>query len=154
MASTKPELCVDILSAVHAISWARKRTARAQHGDNVNLVATLQAVRAYGPARVSVLADHLMTEMSTISRRLSTLEGKGLVERVGDPTDRRAQLFKLAPAGTELLARIRSESGAEVAAGLHGWSSAELHTLLSMLRRLESDLAQGSDRIALTGTAK
>jgi DNA-binding MarR family transcriptional regulator len=146
MTTTKPELCVDILSAVHAISWARKRSARAEHGDNVNLVATLQAVRAYGPARVSVLADHLMTEMSTISRRLSTLEEKGLVERVGDPTDRRAQLFTLAPAGTEFLARMRRESGAALAASLHGWNATELRTLLDMLHRLESDLSGNSDR--------
>jgi DNA-binding MarR family transcriptional regulator len=144
MANPKPELCVDILSAVHAISWARKRTARAEHGDQANLVATLQAVRAYGPARVSLLADRLMTEMSTISRRLSTLEEKGLVERVADPTDGRAQLFELAPAGTELLARIRTESGAALAATLHGWSAAELTTLLSMLHRLESDLSQSN----------
>jgi DNA-binding MarR family transcriptional regulator len=147
MVGTKSELCVDVLSAVHAISWARKRTMRAEHGDNVNLVSTLQAVRAHGPARVSVLADHLMTEMSTISRRLATLEEKGLVERIGDPTDRRAQLFKLAPAGGDLLARLRSETGAELAASLHGWNATELRTLLSMLHRLESDLSR-TERVA------
>jgi DNA-binding MarR family transcriptional regulator len=157
MAGTKSELCLDILSAVHAISSARKRKARAEHGDSVNLVATLQAVRAYGPVRVSALADHLMTEMSTISRRLSALEAKGLVDRIADPTDRRAQLTKLAPAGTELLGQMRSASGTALAASLHSWSAADLRTLLEMLRRLDSDLSQSdarSGQLALAGVAK
>jgi DNA-binding MarR family transcriptional regulator len=140
MPRTKSELSLEIMSSVHAISWARKREARATHGDSVNLLATLQAVNARGEARPSALADDLMTELSTISRRLSTLEGQELIERVPDPSDRRAQLITLAPAGSALLERLRQSWGAELAAGLGAWTVHDLQTLSELLHRLEADL--------------
>jgi DNA-binding MarR family transcriptional regulator len=154
MPRTKSALSLEIMASVHAVSWARKRQARATHGDSVNLLATLQAVDARGETRPSVLADHLMTELSTISRRLTMLERQELIERVPDPSDRRAQLITLAPAGTALLDSLRESWGAALAADLGDWTLQDLKTLAELLHRLEADLgtdgATSSEQLSLS----
>ncbi|MCV0394578.1 MAG: MarR family transcriptional regulator [Rhizobiaceae bacterium] len=72
------------------------------------------AARA-GEVRQSALAERMGVEAMTMSTYVDRLQARGLVERVSDPTDRRAKLVRLTPAAAETLSRI-----ADISAGLRG----------------------------------
>ena len=97
--------------------------------------------------RPSDLAEQLLVDLSSLSRRLTTLENRGLVARVVDEQDRRAQIVALTPAGSALLASLRESAGASLAKTLSAWSLRDLDTLASLLARLDQDLgAQFADQ--------
>jgi DNA-binding MarR family transcriptional regulator len=58
------------------------------------------------PRRVSALADCVHSDVSTVSRQVSNLVGHGLLEKVSDPDDGRAQVVRLSDEGQALLADI------------------------------------------------
>src|SRR6478752_5374186 len=58
------------------------------------------------PRRVSVLADCIHSDVSTVSRQVSTLEAHGLVDKGSDPDDGRAPVVRLSEEGQSLLAGI------------------------------------------------
>lgn len=65
-----------------------------------------------GHMRMSELADRLLLSPSGLTRRLDTLVGSGLVERVRCPTDRRGSYAVLTDAGR---ARLRAAAPDHVA---------------------------------------
>lgn len=56
---------------------------------------TLVYVARYGEGRQNVLADRMGLEAMTLSSYLDRLERQGFVQRVPDPSDRRAKLVRL-----------------------------------------------------------
>ena len=59
------------------------------------------------PQRVSGLAELVHSDVSTVSRQVSTLAAHGLLEKVSDPEDGRAQVVRLSTEGEALVARIQ-----------------------------------------------
>ena len=59
-----------------------------------------------GPKRMSELADYLGRGMSSATSMIDRLVSKGLVERAGDATDRRAVACKLTPVGVDAVERF------------------------------------------------
>jgi len=135
-------LCAEVLASVHAIHWMRKRSADTEYGDKANLLATLEALRERDGARITDLADRLMTDLSVVSRRVRALRGRGLIESVPDPADGRAQLVALSPAGAAMLDTLRASTGESIAKAMSGWTVADLRMLAEMLSRFEADLVQ------------
>jgi len=93
-----------------------------------------------GPLRLSSLATLLDLDASTVSRRVRHLEDRGLLERTGDPDDRRASRIALSEEG-----RIRLEAGgrrrrAFVAELLEEWPPDDREQLRLLLTRLLDDL--------------
>jgi DNA-binding MarR family transcriptional regulator len=126
---------------LHAINRALKRRARAQHGDSLVLLTVLGAVAAPGGARASDVAEQLLIDLSSVSRRLSMLEARGLVEKVVDECDRRAHLVALTSSGRDLLHSLRQSAGEGMRRVLTGWSQRDLDRLGRLLLRLEADLS-------------
>lgn len=72
---------------------------------------TMPQLRALGllalaPRRMGDLAAFLGTSVSATTSLVERLEGKGLVERVHDPVDRRVVMCHLTPPGRELMDRF------------------------------------------------
>ncbi|KZE69243.1 MarR family transcriptional regulator [Fictibacillus phosphorivorans] len=53
-----------------------------------------------GPSGVKTLAENLQLDTSTVSRQAASLEKKGYVSKIPDPTDRRAYFLQLTESGT------------------------------------------------------
>ncbi|MEU3983953.1 MarR family transcriptional regulator [Streptomyces sp. NPDC026672] len=138
----KADLLVDILASVHEISRLRRRSADARFGTRTTLLATLEAIRESGGARISQLADRLAIDTSVLSRRIAPLKKRGWVVQVTDPKDRRAQLITLSDSGRSMLDDLRAETGASMVAGLPDWKVADLKALAAQLQRLEADLSK------------
>jgi DNA-binding MarR family transcriptional regulator len=87
-------------------------------------------------------------DQSTVSRHVRALEQLGLVERTGDPDDRRAALLSLTPAGKERLAAIITERRAIFSSATAGWSDDDRAQLAGFIDRMARSLEAG-DRPAI-----
>jgi DNA-binding MarR family transcriptional regulator len=91
------------------VSAAVRRGPREMSLTSLSTLATLDRT---GPRRVTDLAFIEGVAQPSMTALVSVLERSGLVERRGDPADKRVALVALTPAGAELL-RSRRRAGAE-----------------------------------------
>ncbi len=109
-------------------------------GLDPSLAGVLHEVACSAPIRVSALADTLHLDQSTVSRHVRSLEQLGLVERSGDPEDRRAALLSPTAAGEDRLATIHSHRRALFRSATAGWSDDDRTQLARLIDRLAQDL--------------
>ena len=91
--------------------------------------AALATIEAHGPLTPSELATLERIQRPTATRVLARLEETGLVERAGDPTDRRVSLVSASRRGAALLRRMHGRKNAYLARRLRGLERDELRTL-------------------------
>lgn len=90
----------------------------------------------------SELADRDLQDHPNITRLIDGLDQHGLVQRLPDPTDRRRTLVSLTEAGTQLMDSLMPHVVAERQRIFRGLSSAELETLVVILRKIEQNLVE------------
>jgi DNA-binding MarR family transcriptional regulator len=93
-----------------------------------------------GARRLSDLSSCVHTEISTTSRQVTSLARAGLVEKVPDPDDGRAQLIRVTGAGHETMCRLRDRRDSWLAGLLEDWDPEDIHTLARLLRRLNDEV--------------
>jgi DNA-binding MarR family transcriptional regulator len=92
------------------------------------------------PRRVSVLAECVHSDVSTVSRQVTTLVGHGLVEKLSDPDDGRAQVVRLSEEGESLLTEIQQQRNAWFADLMQDWTQAEADVFATHLERFVTSL--------------
>ena len=118
-------------------------------------LSTLSTLDRTGPRRITDLAVIEGVAQPSMTVLVSGLERSGLVERRGDPADKRVALVSLTAAGRDLL-RSRRRAGAEAFAELIGKlpaaEAAALAAAIPALRRLrelhneQREPAEGASR--------
>jgi len=108
--------------------------------DETGYALVLLAERLDRPAHACELADTLGLDKSTVSRQLTSLVARGLVERTADPADRRAQLVSLTSEGRERLEAARASRRADLGRILDHWTPTELDQTVHALSRLSDGL--------------
>lgn len=93
------------------------------------------------PRRVSALAEVVHSDISTVSRQVSSLVGHELVEKVPDPLDGRASLLSLTEQGRWLLQQLQVQRGQWFRTVLSDWTEQEAQTFIAQLERLAAGLA-------------
>jgi DNA-binding MarR family transcriptional regulator len=88
-----------------------------------------------GPRRVSLLADCVHSDVSTVSRQVSMLVTHGLLEKVADTQDGRAFMVSLSPEGTELVERLKVSRGEWFRKMLQDWEPADAEAFGAYLER-------------------
>lgn len=96
----------------------------------------LVALGDFGVLSQQQLADRLDADKSHVVRLVDQLEGRGLVTRAADPTDRRRHRIELTPAGRTLLRQLAPIVGRADEETLSALSNTERRTLTSLLQRL------------------
>lgn len=86
-----------------------------------------------GPMRASALVDHFGTDKGAISRQLAQLETLGLVHRLPDPMDGRAQLVEATQLGVQRCGEARSHSRARMREQLDAWDVEDVQQLGRLL---------------------
>ena len=99
------------------------------------------------PRRVSVLAEYVHSDVSTVSRQVSTLEGHGLVDKVSDPDDGRAQVVRLSEEGQTLLAGIQQQRTEWFRELMGDWTAEEASDFASHLERFGADLERSREQM-------
>jgi DNA-binding MarR family transcriptional regulator len=97
------------------VRTARRLRQEAGTDLSPSLTAALSTVERHGPLTPSEVAARERIQRPTATRVLARLEEAGLVERTPDPQDRRSSLVSVSPAGTELLAALRTRKTAFLA---------------------------------------
>jgi len=143
---TDPDVTVVADSVVALAGLVRRSRARliAAARTDVESAAQLllRTVANEGPMRASSMAESVHTDLSTVSRQVSALVARGLLERRADPEDGRACLLALTEAGEAVVdqhAQIRMKFFHQV---LADWSPAELRSFAGSLERFTAAYEQ------------
>ena len=87
--------------------------------------SVLFTIQREGPQRMTTIAKHLGIGKPTLSRQLSTLEGRGFITKKADPADGRALVVSLTHQGRVVVVHR-----------LQPWSEEEIVTLCGLLQKL------------------
>ena len=117
--------------------------------DGIDLTLSLASLLCYlgdyGPVSQTRAADHLRQGRAVTGTQIDRLEERGLIERVGDPNDRRVWLVKLTDAGERLAAEaieIDVVVRGELRAGI---AREDRQALADILVRLQHNISAASD---------
>src|SRR6201992_2766229 len=95
----------------------------------------LHTVAAEGPMRASALAASVQSDLSTVSRQVAAMVGRGLLERQADQLDGRASLLAVTHAGRGAIAEHEQGRQAFFDEVLAGWSTEEMRQFAQQLER-------------------
>ena len=112
----------------------RSSTGDLSHGQ----LSALSTIVRRGPLRPGELAAIEVVAAPTITRVVSDLEARGLVQREPDPDDGRSSFVSGTEAGIELLLRARSDRARTVQSILSELSPEQVAALAAALPALES----------------
>lgn len=100
----------------------------------------LKTLATFGPQRVTDLATYAGLDVSTVSRHVAQLDSAGLIERIPDPADGRAQRVELSAAGAEHFEAVLNTRRMLLDRCLESWDPHELEQLDQLLTRLAADV--------------
>ena len=95
----------------------------------------LHTVESEGPMRASALAASVHSDLSTVSRQVAALVGRGLLERRADQLDGRACLLAVTDAGRAAIAEHEQGRQAFFDEVLTGWSTEEMRQFAQQMER-------------------
>jgi DNA-binding MarR family transcriptional regulator len=91
------------------------------------------------------LVERTGSSPSAMTSRIDRLEARGLVRRTPDPRDRRATVVRLTPEGSDLVWRALDAIEEAQRPLLAELSTAELETLVELLKRLTAPLERADE---------
>jgi DNA-binding MarR family transcriptional regulator len=130
--------------AIHGLLGGAIRRARGEM--SLTALSTLSTLARTGPRRVTDLAAAEDITQPSMTKIVITLEQSGLIERRGDPTDKRVALVALTTAGANYLKtrrRIGTKAFIEL---LDELPDDEIATLLAAVPALEHLLALDDEK--------
>lgn len=131
--ATVAERFIDLMRTVRRAK-ARMLDSAGSDVDSASQVL-LHTVAAEGPIRASALAASVQADLSTVSRQVAALVGRGLLERQADARDGRVSLLAITDAGRTALARHEKGRQEFFEAVLSGWSPEEIRQFAGQLER-------------------
>ena len=107
------------------------RRLRQEAGTDLSpsMQSALATIERHGPLTPSELADAERIQRPTATRVVARLEAEGLVERTGDPADRRVALLSITRPGADLLRRLRKRKNVYLARRLRDLPAEDLAAL-------------------------
>ncbi|MEO8727694.1 MAG: MarR family transcriptional regulator [Acidobacteriaceae bacterium] len=96
----------------------------------------MEALLHKGPLSVSVLGAKVLLSSGSITTAVDRLERRGLVERGGDASDRRARIVHLTAAGRKLIRRLFKEHERAMEKAVSALGMGERAVLMGLLRKL------------------
>ncbi|MCJ1714783.1 MarR family winged helix-turn-helix transcriptional regulator [Microbacterium sp. M1A1_1b] len=133
------EIAARLAAAVGRIN-RRARSDAASLG--YGIVSALATVQREGPLRPGDLSRLEVVTKPTMTRILTELEQRGLIEREADPTDGRAFMVSITDAGVAAVEDARTQRTGIVAELIHDLPAADLAAIAGALDALER-VAQG-----------
>jgi MarR family transcriptional regulator, transcriptional regulator for hemolysin len=123
---------------------AREQVAR--HGvAEAGAAPLLWIGRLGGKVRQNVLADYCGMEGASLVRILDELQAQGLVVRVPDASDRRANLLDLTDAGQVKLKEIEAELAAFRLQAFEGIEAADIEAALKVFAAIKATAGRDED---------
>ncbi|RJL22974.1 MarR family winged helix-turn-helix transcriptional regulator [Bailinhaonella thermotolerans] len=140
----------DVAAALATVgNWmfapATRRKIMASSGLELSLgdYTLLAQVSLHAPVRLSVLAELMEVDKSTLSPPAKRLEARGFIERRPDPADARAQLVSVTRDGKLAIRKLWKARAAAVAALMADWETADIERLATSLGALSESIKKG-----------
>ena len=111
-----------------------------------DLMAQLE--RAPKGLKMGELSKRMMVTGGNVTGITDLLENEGLVERGDDPTDRRAWIVRLTPAGKRAFAAMAAEHERWIVESFAELSGREMSTMAALLARLKTHVRALEERDA------
>lgn len=112
-----------------------------QFGLTATQMSVLRQLEQGEGCRLTTLSKRVMRSKSAITRIIDSLEEKGLVARVGDPDDRRAQRVVLTGEGREFRDGVSRQHLQSLAQRFEVLEEGEQQALTGLLKKLREGLA-------------
>jgi DNA-binding MarR family transcriptional regulator len=137
-ATTNTDVNFQLVRFVRRVrAYTNEHLAEVHPDLDYNTFVVLVAVQdAPNGVRASDLVGDLYVHKSTISRAVSTLEQLGLIDRVTDPRDGRAQVLTVPKEASERIQAFREQSQEQLGELLADWKPDEVATFVRQLTRL------------------
>ncbi|MDN3355302.1 MarR family transcriptional regulator [Actinomadura sp. DC4] len=103
------------------------------------------------PVRLGTLADRLAVEAPHVTRQVQRLERAGLVARVPDPDDGRAQRVRITAEGADAVECVRAVARRGMAEALAEWSDEDRHRLAVLCHRMVDDFLRHAEENGMFG---
>ena len=134
MPASSDELSTSVIRMLRMLHATRARAPRVHPSVEPSHHSVLVAVREH-PSRVGDIAERNLTDASTVSRQVSHLTGLGLLAKVPDPADGRAQLVALTDEVAALLDELVARREAWFADLLGDWSEGDISAFIAYVDR-------------------
>lgn len=123
-------------------SPATRRRIMASSGLNLTLgdFTLLAQISLHEPVRLSVLAELMEVDKSTLSPAAKRLELRDLIARTADPHDARAQLVKVTRAGRLAIKKMWKARAEAVSALMDGWTTSDVEQLADGLAAFAAEI--------------
>lgn len=133
----------DVEQLVGALFTVTNSLERASHRSRqAGALRLLQIIAARPGVSPTDIAADLEMNLSSITRRVRSLEESGYVSLVANPRDRRSCLITLTPAGQEEMTRLTQIGLGRFARFVAGWNAEDVQTLARLLFRFEQSKAE------------
>ena len=96
----------------------------------------LEVLLHKGPTPVNEIGRRVRLTSGSITSAIDRLEAKDLVERRGDPADRRTRVVHLTPAGRQLISCAFADHAAAMERAAAGLTAAERASAAALLKKL------------------
>ncbi|RDI64249.1 MarR family winged helix-turn-helix transcriptional regulator [Nocardia pseudobrasiliensis] len=137
------ELERSITRIAHLLTRARRHgrtiTAAGVNVDRANVPLLRLLADSPEPLRLGELATLLDVEAPHVTRQVQRLERTGMVARVSDPDDRRAQRVRLTPVGYQTVDAICTVIRQSIRDALSDWTPEDLRLLAALNNRMVDD---------------
>lgn len=134
MPASAGQLSVSVIRMLRMLHATRARAPRVHPALEPSHHAVLVALRE-GPSRVGDIAERNLSDASTVSRQVSHLTALGLVEKIADPQDRRAQLVTLSDEGHAILDELVARREAWFDELLADWPDEDVRAFIGYVDR-------------------
>ncbi len=127
----------------------RLEAARRKYHDGLERAHYLLLLLLEGEKRQSVgsLAEHVNLDASTVTRQIAAMKQAGLVEKHGNPDDRRGGFVAITAAGREAIAEVRARRLERVERGFHDWRDSERQEFARLMAKFNEGLSTALNRM-------
>jgi DNA-binding MarR family transcriptional regulator len=131
------------VSVMHQLTRARLKDLVERFDSDLQPAgfAVLRCVVANSPIRAGDIASTLGIDKSAVSRQLTVLRDRGLIDATPDPADGRATLVVATDAALEALGRFRGDVRAEYERILESWDTTDIVTFGALLDKFNHSLS-------------
>lgn len=104
--------------------------------------AVIRVLHGAGDSSQAEIAEHLRSDRATIGTVIDKLTQKGLVQKLVDSKDKRANLISLTPKAREIAPKIQAASEAVSARALQGFTPEEKAAFFNALAKIVANLSE------------
>ena len=140
--SLQEQVVINLMLTSRAVEEGWVQFLRRSEGISVSQYNILRILRGARPkpAKISEVAERMITRDPDVTRLIDRLIKQGLVQRRRDTEDRRVVLVEITGAGLALLSRLDEPCGEHIQAAMAGLQANQLRTLDTLLNEVRAGI--------------